>query len=281
LNFHTNLPSGSNKKESGAEENYLKPNKLNFNEQDNILRSSSNNKNSNNNSNFKPLFTNLNDKESDRFRRHKKISSLDILDSQVPRLNLMINERPLSEKKTGIFSKLDSLQFKHYPQFNSRENTFNNYIKDKSTSIGKITKTSHNSKNNFNFVLNSFNPTNNSKYINLENKKDIVLDSNFRTAKNQDLDKRSLNFDIIKNIPCKLNMFNNFKHLREEIDNSEFSLRKRNYLIVNKSNGNFTKSITKTEYDRDPYNFGKENNFILKSNIMNKIEATRRLKLFK
>ncbi len=263
----------------------------NFNSIDNTNKNDMINYNSENIYNYNKIKNESIDNSCDlnfnKYKNYKKLNNLNILNSSVPPL-ITINKKSGSEspkKRNVIFTKIDSLYSSLNSFYNNSDIKTKNKLSEKYFKIGKSMIKQYENSNRNSFSLSKFNNNKKTFYKNddklLDNETGIIFDSNFDTKKiGRELIKKSKNFDLIKDQPCKYNKFNNFRHLRQEIEKSELTLQRNNNNNNNLSilNKNLNK-LNFSNNDND-FTFSKTTGtFITKSNILNKIEATKRLKL--
>jgi len=220
-------------------------------------------------------FREVNNSMINKYKNCKKNSSLDVLNEQVPPVNFS-NKNEQKEKMEENFCKVNSLNYSNNSFNRKSKNKINNIYTKKYLNIENITGNSNNNtsrldKSNNSFSLNIYDQINSKNAKNSEIESGIVYQSNFEQNKKEFI-RKPISFELIKDQPCKYNKFNNFYHLREEIDYSDL-MKKRNKNVSNFSKfggGNCDNEFT----------FSKStNSFMNKSNILNKIDATKRLKL--
>lgn len=240
------------------------------------------NNNNNNNNNFDSVNNAENDNSNKYKNNDKRGNSLDLLSLD----NLVFDTKETG--KNALFVKIDSLYSSKHSVFKAKEIRNNSLFAEKYISMAKSKSNSNTNKNNSSkFNISAFSTIRNeldqsSNYRNKDNiTKGIVLDSNFdyESKFNNNAVKKTLTFELIKNGPCKYNKFNNFKHLREEVDNAELNSKKNRNNLFNKPSSNFNRVSTGRNNDIELTFSKNANSFINKNTIVNKIEATKRLKL--
>jgi len=215
------------------------------------------------------------------YKNYNKINSLDLLSLENPTFDLLGNENKKEKSKNPFFAKTNSLfKSKNIKENNLFAEKYINFAKEKANFD---TNNNNSSKLNCSTFSTMRSQLENASLIGNRNmsSKRIIWESNFDSENKKEISKKTLTFELIKNDPCKYNKFNNFKHLREEVDKSQYSFNRNKNNLFNKSSSNFNRENTRNNIDVE-LTFSKNvNTFINKTNIVNKIEATKRLKLNK
>lgn len=102
----------------------------------------------------------------------------------------------------------------------------------------------------------------------LDKEKNLVYENNFHENLNNN--KNFITFEFIKNKPCKYNKFHNFNYLRGDVDNNN------NFNFNRDFNHNFSQRLLKI--NESNVNISSIST-LNKAPIINKIEATKRIKL--
>jgi hypothetical protein len=238
--------------------------------------------------NYNDLAQNPETTYHNKYKNYNKINSLDLLSLENPTFDLPGNENKKEKSKNPFFAKINSLYPSKNSLFKSKDIKENNLFAEKYINFAKEKANFDiNNNNSSKFNLSTFstirNELENASLIGNKNNysKRIIWESNFDLVNNKESSKKTLTFELIKNDPCKYNKFNNFKHLREEVNKSQYSFNRNKNNLFNKSSSNFNRESTGYNNDVELTFSKNTNTFINKTTIVNKIEATKRLKLNK
>jgi len=226
--------------------------------------------------------TNLNKHKADE----TKMSSLDLLSADNPAYGLPAKKDSKLTVKNKLFTKIDSIFTSKNSLFKAKDIGISNIFSEKYINKGKSNAVLNNNNNTYRYNLSNFSKIRNelnrsSNYRDIDNSnRGIVFAANLNSKnKVREPCTKKLTFQLFKNEPCKYNKFNNFNHLREEMNSAQFDFFMNKNNLFNKSSANYKTVATGTNNDIELTFSKNANSFINRTNIVNKIEATKRLKL--